>query len=63
MKKFINMYKVSTKVEFSSELALGNEFKPFPANILIFKFFFLILFAIKMLLDKPYGYGLLTEPP
>ena len=33
-------YKVSTKVEFSSELAFGNEFKLFPANILIFKFFF-----------------------
>ena len=44
-----------TKVEFSSDLELRNEFKLFPANILIFKFFFLIVFAIKMLLDKPYG--------
>ena len=45
----------ATKVEFSSDLELRNEFKLFPANIWIFKFFFLLVFAIKMLLDKPYG--------
>ena len=33
----------------------GYEFKLFPANIWTLKFCFLIVFAIKMLLDKPYG--------
>ena len=47
--------KVFSKVEFSSELALRIEFKLFPANIWIFKLFFLIVFTIKMLLDKAYG--------
>ena len=45
----------ATKVEFSSDLELRNEFKLFPANIWIFKFFFLIVFTITMLLDKPHG--------
>ena len=45
----------TTKVKFFSDLELRNKFKLFPTNILIFKFFFLIVFAIKMLLDKPYG--------
>ena len=43
------------KVEFSSDRELRNEFKLFPANICIFEWFFLIVFAIKMLLDKSYG--------
>ena len=47
--------KKNPKVEFSSDLELRNEFKLFPANIWIFKFFFIIVFAMKMLLDKPYG--------
>ena len=43
------------KVVVFSDLRSRNVFKLFPANIWIFKFFILIVFAIKMLLDKPYG--------
>ena len=32
-----------------------HKFKLFPANIWILNFCFFIVFAIKMLLDKPYG--------
>ena len=42
------------KVVVISDLRSRNEFKLFPSNIWIFKFFILIVFAIKMLLDKPY---------
>ena len=34
---------------------LKKYFKLFPANIWIFKFFFLVVFAIKMLLDNTYA--------
>ena len=46
---------VSSKGIVSLELVWKYEFKLFPANIWIFKFFFLIDFAIKMLLDNTYG--------
>ena len=42
------------KVEFSWNLESGHEFKLFPANIWIFKLVFLMVFAIKMLLDYTY---------
>ena len=52
---FFFLSSILSKVEFSSDSVLRNETKLFPANIWIFKFFFLIVFAIKMLLDKSYG--------
>ena len=44
-----------TKGGFSWDLEWGHNFKLFTTNIWIFKFFFLIDFAIKMLLDNTYG--------
>ena len=46
---------VVTKVEIIWEPACNHDFNVFPANIWIFKFFFLLVFAIKMLLDNTYG--------
>ena len=43
-----------TKGGFSWDLESGHEFKLFPANIWIFKLVFLMVFAIKMLLDYTY---------
>ena len=50
VKKLLRL-KEFTKVEVSSESESGHEFKFFPTNIWIFKFIFLIVFTIKMLLD------------
>ena len=46
------------KVVLIWELAPRQIFKLFPANIWIFKFFFLMILAIKIILD--YTYGLLN---
>ena len=43
------------KVELIWEPALNQEFTGFPAKIWIFKFFFLMVFAIKMFLNNAYG--------
>ena len=50
---------VCTKGSFSWDLESGHEFKLFSSNNWIFKFFFLMVFAIKMLLDNNI-YGLLN---
>ena len=50
-----NFFQYMSKVEFIWELVLNQEFTGFPAKILIFKFFFLMVFAIKMLLNNAYG--------
>ena len=44
-----------TKVELIWEPALNQQLTGFPANIWIFKLFFLMVFAIKMLLNNSYG--------
>ena len=44
-----------TKVVLISKPALRHDFIVFPANIWIFKFFFLMVFALKMILDNTYG--------
>ena len=44
-----------TKVVITSYVRLRNEFKLFLANIRIFEFNIPIVFAIKTLIDEPYG--------
>ena len=60
---FPNYYRTyfHIKGSFSWDLESGHELKLFPANIWIFKLFFLMVFAIKMLLDKIYGFLNLVE--
>ena len=50
-------YKILIQIlkRFSWDLETGHEFKLFPANIWIFKLFFLMVFTIKMLLVNIYG--------
>ena len=43
------------KVELISKLAPTHIFKLFPANIWIFKFFIIMILAVKMCLDNTYG--------
>ena len=53
---------IMCKGSFSWDLFSGHKFKLFPANIWILKFFFLMVFAIKMILENIYGL-LNSEPP
>ena len=58
---FEELWTIGTKVKLIWEPALNQEFTGFPTNIWIFKFFFLLVFAIKMLLDNNYGLMNLLE--
>ena len=49
------MLHSNSKVEFFFDLELRNELKLSPANIWIFKFLSLRVFAIKTILDKTNG--------
>ena len=51
-----SMYiSLPSKVVIIWDLALTQIFNLFPANIWILKWFFLVIFAIKMSLDNTYG--------
>ena len=51
----IQQFISNIKVKVFWEPALNQELAGFSANIWIFKFCFLMVFAIKMLLDNTYG--------
>ena len=48
-------YSMRSKVVLIWEPEWRHDFNVFPAKFWIFKFFFLMIFAIKMLLDNIYG--------